>query len=396
MLARKVVWFTAAASALLVFTATCDKKKVGTGDISPGIVIEQPGMIALQEQMVKAVTSAPSKVMKAGGLAGVLGGARVKVLKTGIHEVLISMPQLADTQIPVCYAISTTPRGAATEYRFCKRENLNVVVSVQLNGSRDQEIQIDWSSIILITHKPVSPNLSRPELYLQDTSCAQSGAKQVTQLADKLWPDSGKIDAYAANIQEFIRNMKQEKQPRSLDALGILESGSNWICTANANLAAALLRSKDIPARSIAVIPVTSQRLEMHRIVEYFGGGQWLKFDPSFLQKDIPMKPWQNIIMAKTTIADEDIAMNPRMGAAFGCPYGQEIELLDGGLSLWGKDYFWTIGKPLAEFEPSDESVDLAKREWNRFLESGKLSQGQLNTVSASNAAGFLEALNTK
>jgi hypothetical protein len=324
------------------------------------------------------------------------GGARVKVLQAGTHDLLIPMPQLADTQVPVFYSIITTPREAGTGYRLCKREGSNVVVRVRFSGSRDQEIKIDWSSIVLIARKAASPGRGGPEQYLQETACVQSGARQVKELADKLWPASGKIDAYAANIQEFIRNVRQQKQPRSMDALGILESGGNWICTANANLAAALLRSKSIPTRSIAVIPTIAQRLEMHRIVEYFDSGRWLKFDPSSIHQDIPMKPWQNIIMAGTSSADEEIAMKPRMGAALGCPYGQEVEFLDGGVSLWGKDFFWTVGKSLAEFDPGDEAVDLAAREWNGFLASGRLSQGQIKAGRANNAAAFLEALNTK
>jgi len=65
------------------------------------------------------------------------------------------------------------------------------------------------------------------------------------------------------------RDMEQKEQARSLDAVGILKSGQVGICTANANLACALLRVKQIPCRSIAAIPPISRRLEMHRIVEY-------------------------------------------------------------------------------------------------------------------------------
>jgi len=393
---RTIARFTALASAVLIATAGCNRNDENLPNLSPCVVIEQSEMAPLQEQTAKLIASAPSVLMKGSGLAGALGGARVKVLKAGTHEVLIPIPQLADAQIPISFSITTTPREAGAGYRFCRREDSIVVVNVQLNGSRDQEIKIDWASIILIAHKPVSPNLSPLEPYLQKTPCVQSDAAQVTKLADKLWPDSGKIEAYAANVQEHIRNMKQEKQPRSMDALGILESGGNWICTANANLAAALLRSKRIPARTVVVIPPVGQRLEMHRIVEYFDNDQWLKFDPSSLHKDIPMKPWQNIIMAKTTRADEDIAMKPRMGTSLGCPYGQELELLDDGITLWGNDFFWTIGKSLAEFEVSDEVIDLATKEWNRFLESGKLSPAQVKAATATSAPALLEALKTK
>ncbi len=108
------------------------------------------------------------------------------------------------------------------------------------------------------------------------------------------------------------------------------------------------------------------------------------------------MKPGQNIIMASTTITDEDIAMKPRMGASPGCPFGQELEFMDGGITLWGKDFYWTISKPFAEFEASDTTIDLAKKEWDSFLASGKLSQGQINIPVVSRAASFLEALKTR
>jgi len=108
------------------------------------------------------------------------------------------------------------------------------------------------------------------------------------------------------------------------------------------------------------------------------------------------MKPWQNIVMATTTIADEDIAMRPRMGTSLGCPYGQELEFLDGRITLWGKDFFWTMGKPLSEFEASDEAINQARMEWDIFLQTGKLGQRQIKASSASDLDGFLKALGTK
>jgi hypothetical protein len=384
------------AAAALAFNFSPDVQGASPENISPGVVIEQTDLVSLQEEITKAITSAPPQVMSTAGLVGAQGGAGVRILKAGTHQVLIPIPQLAGDQIPVAYFITTNPREAGTDYRIRKRGDLNVVVSVQLNASDNQEIQIDWASIILIVDGPAVPNVAGPEVYVRETSCVQSQSDKMKKLAEKLWPDSGRIDVYAANIQEFIRNMKQSKPPRSLDALGILESGSNWICTANGNLAVALLRAKAIPARSISVIPSTAQRLEMHRVVEYFDSDQWVQFDPSSLHKDIPMKPWQNIIMATTTIADESIAMRPRMGTSLGCPYGQELEFFDDGLSFFGNDFFWTIAKPLAEFDASDKAINLAKSEWNTFLDSGKLSRGQIKAASARNGADFVKRLEGK
>ncbi len=53
------------------------------------------------------------------------------------------------------------------------------------------------------------------------------------------------------------------------------------------------------------------------------------------------MEPWQTVIMAKTTVADEELAMKPRMGSMPGCPYAQEIELIQTRTTtLWGQDFF--------------------------------------------------------
>lgn len=395
--ARKEGCFIALAAAALLTTAGCDVRKAAIREeASAGIPIKQSSLDLLQKQVTEAVTSAPASTLKMGGLIGIVGGAQVKLLKTGTHEVLLPMPQLTETQIPVSYAISTTPREAGKKFRIHTREGSNVVVSVQLHGSRNQQIQIDWSSIILIANRPSPTDRSVPSGYLPATLCVQSNAEQVRAVANRIWPASGQVGEFAANIQAFVAGMKQEKQPRSLDAVGILESGANWICTANANLAAALLRSKNVPARSIVVIPPTGQRLEMHRIVEYFEDGQWHPFDPSSLQKDIPLKPGQNIVMAITSIADEDVAMKPRMGASLGSPYGQELELLGRGITLFGKDFFWTMGKPLADFEARDEVINLATTEWERFRETGALSQKQVRASSAIDSASLLEALSTK
>ncbi len=181
-----------------------------------------------------------------------------------------------------------------------------------------------------------------------------------------------------------------------MDALGIVKSGENSICTANANLAAALLRAKGIASRSLAVIPPTGQRLEMHRIVEFADGDGWRSFDPSSLHADIPTKPWQNIIMAKSTAWDEKMAMKLRPGIMAGCPYGQEIEMLSSGVNLNGPDFYWTIAKALAEFDPSDEAIQLAVKAWNRFLETGTVSPGQLKAAFAQNADEFAESLRKK
>jgi hypothetical protein len=273
---------------------------------------------------------------------------------------------------------------------------VNDIVSVRLKGERDQEVQLEWSSVVLIAGKSIASRKARPDALRSATACVQADSLEIKNLAAKLWPENDQVGDYARRIQRFIREMKRVKQPRSLDAIGILDSGVNGICTANANLALALMRAKGIPSRSMAVIPPTSQRLEMHRIVEYMADDKWHYFDPSSLHADVPMNPWQTVIMAKTTIADENLSMKPRMGAMLGCPYAQELELVSVGVTLWGQDFFWTMAKPLAEFEPDDEAVSLAIHAWSKFMQEGVLSDGQIKAAVIDNSMELTETLKTK
>ncbi len=393
MLEKRVLRLMVLAIGMLPVMAGCARKGVGPPGLPPGATVESAGMAEIHAKAAAAVMAAPPGVMEEGGLVGVLGGVHLKFLEAGPHEVLLPIPQLTGTQVPLFCAITSAPPEAAAKCRVLLRDGSNAVFVVRLDGNRDQEIRLEWSSVVLLIEAPGAPDLRDPERYLNATACVQSGAKAVKSLAGSLWPADGRIDRYAANIQAHIRGMKQEKPPRSLDAEGILASGANWICTANANLAAALLRAKEIPARTLAVVPPISQRLEMHRIVECYDGGRWHRFDSSSLHADIPMKPWQSVVMARTTIADEEASMKPRMGSSPGAPYGQELELLTPGVTLWGDDFFWTMSKPLAGFEAGEEAADLARGAWELFLKTGAPAPNQIESAWASDAGDFIKAL---
>ena len=359
------------------------------------VAIRHDGLARAQADLEKSISSAPAQVMEKSGLAGAMGGAHVQVFAAAPQEILLPIPQLADGQAPLCFFIRSTPPDATTDFRLSKGEGGNVAVRIRLAGKK-QHVQIAWSSVILLAAKSVTPKRTPVDQYRKATACVQSGADQIGKLAQELWPKSGKATEFAANIQGYIRKMKRTAQPRSLDALGILKSRQNSICTANANLAAALMRSKGIACRSLAVIPTLSQRIEMHRIAEFAEDGRWVPFDPSSLTPDIPTKPWQNIIMAWTTIKDEETAMQPRMSAMIGCPLGQELEILTPGATLFGDDMFWTEAKPLADFAPTDEITRLAAQAWTRYLERGTLTEGQGKSGGAKTASELAELLKAK
>jgi hypothetical protein len=334
--------------------------------------------------------------MKGSGLAGAMGGMNLKAQRAGTYDVLLPLPQLADGQAPVFYRLGAKPKTALTACRLQERSDGNAFVNLTLNVSKGQKVAIEWSSFVLIAGRALLENRTAPGAFRAATACAQADDPQINDLADRLWPATGAVRDYGANIQRFIREMEPQKRPVSLDALGILASRQNTICTANANLACALMRAKGVACRSIATLPTLSRRFEMHRIVEYFDNGAWVPFDPSSVYSDIPLKPCQNIIMVKTSVSDEQNSMKPRLGAMRGCPFGQEAEFARPGLSLFGQAFFWTIAVPLGEFDVTDEAITLTAGLWERYLGTGTLSAAQLKAASARDLDQYLEAIKTK
>src|SRR5262249_3058416 len=131
--------------------------------------IRQEGLAGLQSELAKSITSAPAQVMKTSGLAGAMGGAHGKVFAAEPHEVLRPIPQLADGQVPLCYFISSTPADAVTEFRLGKRQDGNVVVTVRLAGKK-QDVQLAWSSVVLVAPRSITPNRTPVEVYSKATA----------------------------------------------------------------------------------------------------------------------------------------------------------------------------------------------------------------------------------
>jgi Transglutaminase-like superfamily len=357
-----------------------------------GIPLRTEGSAVRHVELRKRIESAPNRAMSRGGLAGAMGGVNVKVIASAPQEIILPIPQLTGGQVPVSLFVRCDPPNAVSEYRLVDREDGNVVLHARLIG-KSQDVRIEWSSVVLLSNNAVTPNPEPPEAFRSATGCVQARSAEVKKLAEELWPTTGKPTEFAANIQRHVREMKRVAQPRSLDAVAILKSGMNGICTANANLAAALMRSKGIACRSMAVIPTNGMKLEMHRIVEFFDDGKWTAFDPSSLTADIPAKPWRNIVMTKTTTRDEETAMKPRMGVMVGCPYGQELELLTPGAMLFGQDFFWTTSKPLAEFDATEAAASDARAKWETFLKSGSIDQSSVDARTARTSEEFTELL---
>ncbi|MCX7830472.1 MAG: transglutaminase-like domain-containing protein, partial [Acidobacteria bacterium] len=333
--------------------------------------------IGLFDEINSLVKSNPNKIMPNEGIAGAAGGIHLKAFKKGVYYIRIPIPQLTESQCPVFYSLTSNPETSLIERKIQEDKEGNCFLNLKFNVEKNQEIYLKWSSAILLKENGFKKNCSKPDIYLVSTPCVQSASKAIKELSEKLFPSDNDIKKYAKNIRDFIKVMSPKGEPKSLDAIEILKSGNNFICTSNANLTAALFRAKNIPARTVATLPVISSPFEMHMIVDYYDKNKGVSFDPSGVFEDLPLKPYQNVIMAKTTIEDEEKSMKLRAGSMAGCPFGQEAEFSNLGLNLFGEDFFWTTATPLAEFFIDNETAKQCQNLWEKFLKTGNFNEKQ-------------------
>jgi hypothetical protein len=331
-----------------------------------------------------------------GGLVGVTGGARVRTMRAGKSRIQMPVPQCNAGQVPVAFAITAAPAATVTGYRLRSQRGTRAVLEVSLDSKRAEEVQFEWVAIVLLADGANEATAADAEPFRDASACVQSTDPAVHAVAEKVWPADGHVAICARNLQEFVRTMQPLTRPKSLDAVGMLASGANTICTANANLAAAVLRQRGVPVRMLAVVPPNDQRLEMHRIVEWHADGAWHRFDPSSVSADIPMRNVQSVVMAETDMADEAAAMQLRMGAMPGCPLGQELEMLEGQVAPWGQDMFWTQAKPVAAFAVAAEVLASARASWLLTLSSGLITPAQDRAAAATTSAAIGAALATR
>jgi hypothetical protein len=97
-----------------------------------------------------ATAAAMSTVMNDSGIVYVEGGAHFISRTSSIHNVILVVPQLSDAQIPICFNITADPADSLIEYRLEQRNKSNVIVNLTLQGSKDKEILINWSSYVLV------------------------------------------------------------------------------------------------------------------------------------------------------------------------------------------------------------------------------------------------------
>jgi hypothetical protein len=221
-------------------------------------------------------------------------------------------------QVPLTFDVHVEPPGAIKSYRWVRRaDGRNWLCEVTV-APKQQGALIEWEALVLVgpgkngslpkADRPQAPEEAAP--WTRSTACVQSADAAIRARATDLADGTQGIEAFARRVIKFTsRNQgKPGVAFDTLDARKGLDCGGS--CTSRANLAAALLRARGIPARTVAHLPTWSGPLYEHWLVEYWHpGAGWVWLESSLGQFQPP--PCSVVVLSVANPEDEDRAFDP-------------------------------------------------------------------------------------
>lgn len=342
--------------------------------------------------LTKQLEAAPPLQLTDGGLCGVHCRATVRLSGKAEAVIQLPLPQLLAGQVPIAFTFASEPPTALRQLAIVHDEHGGSALQATVQGKGGDELRFAWSAVVLLAERPEPATAAMQKEFVAATACAEAEHADVVAFAKDLASADATPTTLAKALQAWIARQSPKQPPQQLDALSLLQNGNHGICTVNANFAAAVLRQRGVPTRSLAVVPTNGMRLEMHRIVAWAADGLWHRFDPSGVHAAVPLRTCDSVVVACTSIADEQRAAKPRMSAPIGCPWGQEMEIVRGPAFAFGAEFFTTQAKPLAAFAVDDSALAAARAAWQRFLANGALDATAERAALARDVTTFAAA----
>jgi len=237
--------------------------------------------------------------------------------QTGV--VTIPMPGLYRDQVPLDFHLTAMPKNALRGYTFARRpDGLNWVCRAVVTPPK-RGMLLRWTSDVLVFERPATPLPKVPlptstppgNAWTYATACVQSGDPAIRAKAQELAQGSPDTETYVRRVLAFTAtNRGTGAKFDSLDAVKALACGGS--CTNRANLAAALLRAQNIPARTVSHMPAWSRGNPFyeHWLTEYWHpGAGWVSIEPT--HGVMQPSPTEIAVLSVSSPADENKALDP-------------------------------------------------------------------------------------
>lgn len=293
----------------------------GTTALAVEVGTAAPGSVFVAEPSLTAGGPRKAPLYELGGV-GVIRAtawAGVRAVEAGgTGTVTFPIPGTYRGQVPLSFEVEAKPAEALVGYRRVKRpDGMNWLCEVTVKPPAEGA-SVGWEALILVAEEDREPLpvAERPEVpaeaagWLKSTACVQADDPEIVAKAEELAVGAGDLETYAKRVMHFTAtyNGRPGAPFRSLDAKQAMACGGS--CTSRANLGAALLRARGIPARTVAHLPTWSGPLYEHWLVEYWHpGAGWTWLETSY-DKFRP-QPWTLAVLNVASPEDEDGAFDP-------------------------------------------------------------------------------------
>lgn len=303
------------------------------------------------------------------------------------------LPIAYNMQAPISFEFQTEPEGRIYQWHVKTCGIHNWMAEIIFHAIEAGEtLKFSWNSYVLLGDKescsiPDKIEIGSKELpdetkqWLTPTVSVQSNHPEIRNKAQELRQSSNNLLELVQKVVQFTWAL-QVKDFKTVDALEALHKGGG--CTSRANLAAALLRANQIPARLLATYPTWSAPLQTHYIVEAYASKYgWFWIEP--MLGKIFMKPYTNIVVSVIEPADEQASFAPGWGMR-GVPRGSVTQISDmdtvkfkGNVEgVPGCDH---LARPARLFQTDENClqamVSKTQKMWHLFL--GKLKTGEIS-----------------
>ena len=201
--------------------------------------------------------------------------------KDDVGVLTFPIPGTYRDQVPLTFDVKVEPPRALKSYRWVRRpDGRNWLCEVTVAPTQEGAL-VRWEALVLVGRGKDDPlpRAAQPEApkdaaaWTRSTACVQSDDPAIRDKAKELAKGTEGVEPYARRVIEFTAHHQGKDGVvfDTLDARKGLDCGGS--CTSRANLAAALLRARGIPARTVAHLPTWSGPLYEHWLVEYWHPG---------------------------------------------------------------------------------------------------------------------------
>jgi transglutaminase-like putative cysteine protease len=352
-----------------------------------------------------------AKDLRGPGVIRASAATAVKPGKEAEGTVTFPIPTSYRDQVPLTFDVAVNPPDALVSYRCFQREDeLNWMCEVKVHPPA-AGASVRWESLVLVGDRfspalPAATSVEVPdeaEPWTHSTGCVQSDDPAVKAKAEELSASWTDLESYVRKVLRFT-STNQGKPGAvfdTLDASKAMECGGS--CTSRANLAAALLRARGIPARTVAHLPTWCGPLYEHWLVEYWHpGAGWVWIESTLGQ--LQPKPYSLVVINVANPEDEDMAFDEALAHSYvarGAPFLAVHWISDALDYRPGR----TANLAYAEAELKVTSSELeelfavARQAFptlSRNMEAGQAEPTWQRTVAAALSAGGTQELGTQ